>query len=101
MTKDASVLPIGEILQEARCGENQAWRDIANRLYPWALRVARSRLYNKALAEDAVQEAFLVAFTNLHALRDPELFPAWLAAIVRSQCSQMSSRLLGRFPWTG
>ncbi|MEJ2718549.1 MAG: sigma-70 family RNA polymerase sigma factor [Deltaproteobacteria bacterium] len=95
MRTDHSSLPIGEIVRKARAGEEQAWTDIAKRLYPWALRVARRRLSNKALAEDAVQEAFLVAFTNLHALRDPDSFPAWLAAIIKSQCSQMNLRPSG------
>lgn len=92
MPKDVNLLPIGEIVRKARNGEKQVWSDIADRFYPWALRIARSRLSDKALAEDAVQEAFLAAFTNLHALRDSESFPAWLAAIIRSQCSQMRSR---------
>lgn len=93
MTMDTRLLPIGETVGRARNGEEQAWRDIVNQLYPWALSVARSRLSNKAPAEDAVQEAFLVAFTHLHELRASESFLAWLAAIIRSQCSQMSSRL--------
>jgi NitT/TauT family transport system substrate-binding protein len=93
MHKDVNLVPIGEIVGEARDGKTQVWRDIVDRLYPWALKIARSRLSDKALAEDAVQEAFLAAFTNLQALRDSESFPAWLGAIIRSQCSQMSSRL--------
>jgi NitT/TauT family transport system substrate-binding protein len=93
MTMDDSMLPIGEIVEKARNGEEQVWRDIVDRLYPWALSVARSRLSNKALAEDAVQEAFLMAFTHLHTLRTLESFPAWLATIIRSQCSQMSPQI--------
>lgn len=93
MPEDVDLLPIGEIVQKARDGEEQIWRVIADRLYPWALRVARRRLSDKALAEDAVQESFLVAFTSLDALRDIESFPSWLAAIIKSQCSQLSSRL--------
>ncbi len=87
------MLPIGEVVRKARSGEKQAWRDIIDRLYPWALQLARRRLSNKALAEDAVQEAFATAFTNIHALRDADAFPAWLGAIIRSRCSQMTSRL--------
>ncbi len=48
---------------------------------------------NNWLAEDVVQEAFLTAFTNLNELRVPELFPAWLEAVIRSQCSQMNLRV--------
>ena len=92
MARKVNPLPIGEIVRKARNGEEQLWQVIAERFYPWALRVARNRLFDKSLAEDAVQEAFLVAFTNLHTLRDPDSFPAWLATIIRSQCSHMGTR---------
>ncbi len=83
------------MVEKARDGDERIWQEIAGQLYPWALTVARSRLSDKALAEDAVQEAFLAAFANVQALRDAGSFRAWLAAIIRSQCSQMSFRRHG------
>ncbi|NKB69479.1 MAG: sigma-70 family RNA polymerase sigma factor [Candidatus Latescibacteria bacterium] len=44
------------------------------------------------LAEDAVQEAFLAAFENLHQLRDPAAFPGWFKRIVFSQCQRLQRR---------
>lgn len=95
MGMDNRFVSIGDMVEKARNGEEEVWREIANQLYPWALGVARSRLSNKALVEDVVQEAFLAAFTNVHALRDSRSFPAWLGAIIRSQCSHVSSRQQG------
>lgn len=37
-------------------------------------------------SEDAVQEAFIVAYERLDDLRDPAAFPSWLKRIVWSQC---------------
>ena len=49
-------------------------------------------LKNSALAEEATQEAFLKAYTNLHALREPEKFGAWVAAIGSKQAINMYNR---------
>ncbi|NMC50359.1 MAG: sigma-70 family RNA polymerase sigma factor [Desulfovibrio sp.] len=87
--------PIGELVRLALAGESEAWRTVAARFYPFALRIARRGLSGSPLAEDAVQEAFLTVFRSLPSLREPEAFPAWLAAIVRSHCTRLAQ---GRHP---
>jgi NitT/TauT family transport system substrate-binding protein len=82
--------PIGDLVRQARTGDARAWQSIAARLYPFALGIARRRLRGSGLAEDAVQEAFLAAFCALADLREPDFFPAWLAAIVRNQCTRLA-----------
>ena len=52
------------------------------RLYATALAILRDRVQ----AQDAVQEAFLVALQRLHDLRDPAAAGAWLHSIVRNAC---------------
>ncbi len=42
------------------------------------------------LAEDAAQEAFLIAYRKLEDLRSPEAFPGWFKAIVWSCCTQFA-----------
>ncbi|QLA17660.1 sigma-70 family RNA polymerase sigma factor [Desulfolutivibrio sulfoxidireducens] len=85
----------GDLVRLALAGEPQAWRALTTRFYPLALRIARRRLPGSALAEDAVQEAFLTVFRSLPSLREPEAFPAWLLAIVRSQCTRLA---MGQHP---
>ncbi len=87
--------PIGELVRLALAGEPDAWRAIIARFSPLALRIARRRLPGSSLAEDAVQEAFLAVFRSLSRLREPEAFPAWLSAIVRSQCTRLA---MGQHP---
>jgi NitT/TauT family transport system substrate-binding protein len=82
--------PIGDLVRQARSGDARAWRSLAVRFYPFALGVARRRLAGSHLAEDAVQEAFLAAFSAIGSLRQPDFFPAWLAAIVRNQCTRLA-----------
>src|SRR5262245_49705481 len=49
------------------------------------------------LARDACQEAFLLAWRRLPALREPAAFGGWLKRLVRTQCS----RVRGRDPRAG
>src|ERR1041385_1483292 len=45
------------------------------------------------LAEDAAQEAFLEAYRNLSALREPAAFPGWFRRIVFKHCDRMTRGL--------
>jgi NitT/TauT family transport system substrate-binding protein len=80
------------LVEKARQGQKDAWAALVVRMYPWALRLARRRLPPGLPAEDAVQEALLTAFQKLAALRQPEAFPSWLAAILGSQCLRLALR---------
>ncbi len=55
-----------------------------------AYRLAYGRLGDEQLAEDAVQEAFITAYTHLDELRDPLAFPAWFRQIVLTSCSRLT-----------
>ena len=57
-----------------------------------AYAVARSHLGNADDAQDAAQEAFIEAFLGLNGLRAEGSFGAWLATIVRRQCSKLIQR---------
>jgi len=41
------------------------------------------------LAEDAAQDAFTVAYSNLKPLQDPACFTGWFLGIVRHQCHRL------------
>ena len=53
---------------------------------------AYSILADFHLAEDAAQEAFIVAFERLGQLEQPEAFPGWFRRIVWSCCGRMTRR---------
>jgi RNA polymerase sigma-70 factor (ECF subfamily) len=55
-----------------------------------AVGIARSRLGDRHLAEDAAQEAFAAACRGLHSLRDGTRFPNWLAKICRRTAIRMA-----------
>ena len=56
--------------------------------FEWAFAV----LADSHLAQDAVQEAFVMAYQKLEQLREPYAFPGWLKQIVVSQCHRLIRR---------
>ena len=48
--------------------------------------VAKTLLYNEADCADAIQEAIVKAFTNLHTLRKDAYAKTWLVRIVINEC---------------
>lgn len=82
---------LDSLVEKAGKGEQDAWKILVDRLTPWALRYARRRLPQCFCAEDAVQEALLVACRNLGDLREKTAFFAWFKAILGSQCIRLAS----------
>lgn len=67
-------------------GNKGAFAHLTGLFGDMARAVARSRLGEPALAEDAVQEAFLAAYLNLASLKDPNAFPGWFRTILLRCC---------------
>ncbi len=78
-----------ELVASACGGDVDSFRQLYERYFGMAVGIARGRLIDRHLAEDAAQEAFAVACARLHSLRDGARFPAWLAAICRRIASRM------------
>ena len=66
-------------------GDVKAFVELARRFQHFALGSALALLGDFHQAEDAVQEAFLTAWSGLPSLSDPAAFPGWLRRIVRHQ----------------
>ena len=81
-----------EAVLAARAGDSQAcgrlYEAFRDMVYSIALRETKS----PSLAEDIVQETFLEMMGSIHALREPEAFPAWLKAIACHQCTRYYKR---------
>ena len=64
-------------LEGDRWAEESLYRAHVDNIYTYCLRMLRS----KSDTEDAVQETFVQAFTDIAKLRDPEKFKPWLMRI--------------------
>jgi len=67
----------------------RAFDELMIRFQGMAFKQALQTLSDLYLAQDAVQEAFLAAYLNLHRLHDPKAFPTWLRRIVLTQCDRL------------
>jgi RNA polymerase sigma-70 factor (ECF subfamily) len=91
--------PAGDaaLVARIRAGDEDAVRTLVRRNNQRLFRVARSILRDDAEAEDAVQEAYVRAFTHLDSFRGEALLSTWLTRIV---VNEALGRLRSRRPMT-
>jgi RNA polymerase sigma factor (sigma-70 family) len=71
---------------QAEDARHVAFAELVRRFEDLAFACACARLRDPALAEDAAQDAFLVAWERLDQLREPAAFPGWIRRLVLTQC---------------
>jgi RNA polymerase sigma-70 factor (ECF subfamily) len=81
-----------ELVEAAMAGDADAFSSLAEASARRLYAVARLILHNDALAEDATQEALVVAWRDLSALRDPARFEAWLHRVLVRECYKHGQR---------
>lgn len=67
-----------------------AFAELVNQFQETAYHWALQRVDDSMMAQDAVQEGFVVAFQKLTTLREPAAFPSWLRQVIWTQCSRMT-----------
>lgn len=73
------------LVRAAQGGDGRAFRAILSRYNRRLYRIARGILRNDAEAEDAVQEAYVSAFTHLTSFRGDASLATWLSRIVMNE----------------
>lgn len=71
-----------ELVAGARSGNETAVRELVRRLNPRLFRVARGIVDTEAEAEDALQEAYMSAFSKLDSFQERASFSTWITRIV-------------------
>jgi RNA polymerase sigma-70 factor (ECF subfamily) len=67
-----------DLVEEAQRGDREAFAILARSRGDVLFGIARRILRDVSLAEDAVQQALVIAWRELPRLRDPDRFDAWL-----------------------
>ena len=80
------------LLRRAQRGDVEAMGEVALAFREVAVRRASGLLADRHEAEDAAQDALLLAFDGLPALRELEAFPAWLCMLVRTAVHRRARR---------
>lgn len=88
-------------MRRAREGDPDAFRVLVERYQGRAYRLALRILRNEESARDAVQEAFVKAYTSLGRFEERSSFFTWLYRLVTNQCIDMRRREHGerRVEW--
>jgi RNA polymerase sigma-70 factor (ECF subfamily) len=81
-----------ELVTRAQRGDQAAFAEIASATYGRLHSLAFGILRDRALAEDAVQQAMLDAWRNLPKLRDPARFEAWTYRLTVNVCYAEAKR---------
>ena len=79
---------LSSLVIRAQTGDRAAYDGIVRRFQDMAVGYASALLGDFHLAEDAAQEAFVGAWTELPRLREPAAFPGWFKRIVFMRCSR-------------
>jgi RNA polymerase sigma-70 factor (ECF subfamily) len=80
------------LVERARDGDLEAFAQLATAAFPRLGRVADLILRDRDGAQDAVQEALLMAWRDLKALRDPDAWDAWLHRLTVRACYRIARR---------
>ncbi len=81
-----------ECVRRARAGDHDAFRVLVERYQGRAYRLALRILRSEESARDAVQEAFVKAYTSLARFEERSSFFTWLYRLVTNQCIDMRRR---------
>ena len=60
-------------------------KDMESSLY----KVSRAILLSDSECLDAVQETILIAYTNIHQVREPKFFKTWITRILINECNKI------------
>ncbi len=80
------------VVERARRGDHQAFRQLVETSQNRALGLARRILRDEEAARDAVQDAFLKAYTHLDRFEGRSGFYTWLYRLVVNQCLDRKRR---------
>ena len=81
-----------ELVRRAQRGDEEAFAALVPSTATRLLGVAYRILRDAELAEDATQQALLIAWRKLPTLRDPNRFEAWTYRLVVNACHAESGR---------
>jgi RNA polymerase sigma-70 factor (ECF subfamily) len=78
-----------ELAQLARAGEESAFAEIMRRYSPRVFSLAGRYLHQRSLVEEAAQEVFLKAFTQIQKFKGEGSLEGWLTRITANTCLNM------------
>jgi RNA polymerase sigma factor (sigma-70 family) len=81
-----------ELVERAKNGDMEAFSQLVKASAPRLKGVANLILRDRERAEDALQDALLLAWRDLRALRDPDAWDAWLRRLTVNACYKAAKK---------
>lgn len=82
-----------ELMIAIKQGDQSAFRQLYDRYYDYAVRVAAIVLRNQSsLALDAVQEAFIRLYRNAESFSDKQPFKPWFYTVLLNECKRIAAK---------
>ena len=79
-----------QLVQRAQAGDHEAYAVLVRAAVPRLLGAAKLILRSDDRAQDAVQEALVLAWKHVRALRDPDAWDAWLRRLTVRACYKLA-----------
>ena len=83
---------IGRLVQKAQKGDSDAFAELYAITYQHTYNYAAHYLRDMNLAQDALQETYILALRNITGIKEPALFVAWLNQICFRVCYDMERK---------
>lgn len=83
---------IGRLVQKSQNGDSDAFAELYAMTYQHTYNYAVHYLRDTELAQDALQETYILALRNISGIKEPTLFVAWLNQICFRVCYDMSRK---------
>jgi RNA polymerase sigma-70 factor (ECF subfamily) len=84
------------LVERAQAGDHEAFSVLVRGSYPRLFAVARLILRDLDRAQDAVQEALVLAWRDIRALRDADAWDAWLNRLTVRACYRLVQKVRRR-----
>ena len=81
-----------DLVGSAQRGDRSAFVDLINPRVDRLFAIAQRILRDVDRAEDALQDALVIAWRDVRALRDPDRFDAWIHRVVVRECIDHATR---------
>jgi RNA polymerase sigma-70 factor (ECF subfamily) len=85
-----------QLVEQAQAGDHDAFSVLVRASLPRLQGVARLILRDSERAQDAVQEALMLAWRHIRAVRDPDAWDAWLNRLTVRACYRMARQVRRR-----
>lgn len=81
-----------EVFKKIVYGDKDAFEEIVQAYQKQLLVIANSKLKDRSLAWDAVQETFITLYLNINKIKNYDKLKSWLAVVLMNNCNKINKK---------